>query len=109
MSRHSFDTLLLDMRLSPMACAKSSILPVDSSDSWMMAAIAFSALRRGSRNPGTPCPAAASALRGASTACGRDSHAPGLAAVAALVVADPGHALDGVLRQELPHSLGDGA
>lgn len=52
MSRHSFDTLLLDMRLSPMACAKSSILPVDSSDSWMTAAIAFSALRRDSRKPG---------------------------------------------------------
>jgi hypothetical protein len=32
-----------------MACAKSLILPVDSSDSWMTAAIAFSALRRGSR------------------------------------------------------------
>jgi hypothetical protein len=52
MSRHSFDTLLLGMRLSPMARAKSSILPIDSSYSWMTAAIAFSALRHGSRKPG---------------------------------------------------------
>ena len=60
MSLHSFDTVLLEMPLSPIACTSSSTRRVETPPiqaSWMTATRAFSEVRRGSRKPGKydPC------------------------------------------------------
>jgi len=55
MSLQSFETVLFEMPLSPMACASSSTRRVDTPPihaSWITATRAFSEVLRGSGKPG---------------------------------------------------------
>src|SRR3954470_1648695 len=98
MSLHSFETVLLEMPESPMACTRSSTRRVDTPPihaSWITATSAFSDVRRGSRNPRKE--GALPQLRHPQVQRAEPrlqlaltiAVAPGLAAVAALVAAGP--------------------